>query len=43
MQNACSVAKIFLTSDVVVCDIPEDESATTAVTGNAMDASGYPQ
>ena len=43
MQNACSVAKIFLTSDVVVCEIPEEEPATAAVAGNAMDSSGYPQ
>ena len=25
MENSCSVAKIFLTSDVVVCEIPENE------------------
>jgi chaperonin GroEL len=33
-----SVAKIFLTSDVVVCEIPEKK---VAVAGNAMDNSGY--
>ena len=25
LENSCSVAKIFLTSDVVVCEIPENE------------------
>ena len=38
MENSCSVAKIFLTSDVVVCEIPENEPQ---VAGNAMDNSGY--
>ena len=38
MENSCSVAKIFLTSDVVVCEIPEAEPQ---VVGNAMDNSGY--
>ena len=38
MENSCSVAKIFLTSDVVVCEIPEAEPQ---VAGNAMDNSGY--
>ena len=38
MENSCSVAKIFLTSDVVVCEIPETEPQ---VAGNAMDNSGY--
>ena len=38
LENSCSVAKIFLTSDVVVCEIPEAE---TQVVGNAMDNSGY--
>ena len=38
MENSCSVAKIFLTSDVVVCEIPENEPQ---VAGNPMDNSGY--
>jgi len=38
LENSCSVAKIFLTSDVVVCEIPEAEPQ---VAGNAMDNSGY--
>eukprot|EP00959_Pyramimonas_sp_CCMP1952_P157089 3284986-Pyramimonas_sp.AAC.2 len=38
LENACSVAKTFLTSDVVVCEIPEKEPA---MQGNAMDNSGY--
>jgi chaperonin GroEL len=38
LENSCSVAKIFLTSDVVVCEIPEAEPQ---VVGNAMDNSGY--
>ena len=38
LENSCSVAKIFLTSDVVVCEIPEGEPQ---VVGNAMDNSGY--
>ena len=38
LENSCSVAKIFLTSDVVVCEIPENEPQ---VAGNAMDNSGY--
>ena len=38
LENSCSVAKIFLTSDVVVCEIPENEPQ---VVGNAMDNSGY--
>lgn len=44
LENACSVAKIFLTSDVVVCEIPEDgDAAAAAAAGSAMDNSGYPQ
>jgi len=39
LENACSVAKIFLTSDVVVCEIPEDEEP--AAGGSPMDNSGY--
>ena len=39
LENSCSVAKIFLTSDVVVCEIPEPEAAVAG--GNAMDNSGY--
>eukprot|EP00240_Pyramimonas_obovata_P000512 CAMPEP_0118932850 /NCGR_PEP_ID=MMETSP1169-20130426/10653_1 /TAXON_ID=36882 /ORGANISM="Pyramimonas obovata, Strain CCMP722" /LENGTH=598 /DNA_ID=CAMNT_0006875553 /DNA_START=13 /DNA_END=1809 /DNA_ORIENTATION=+ len=38
LENACSVAKTFLTSDVVVCDIPEKGAP---MGGNAMDNSGY--
>ena len=39
LENSCSVAKIFLTSDVVVCEIPEPEAAVAGA--NAMDNSGY--
>ena len=39
LENACSVAKIFLTSDVVVCEIPEDEEPADG--GSPMDNSGY--
>jgi chaperonin GroEL len=43
LENSCSVAKIFLTSDVVVCEIPEDQNMESAAAGgSAMDASGYP-
>lgn len=38
LEHAASVAKIFLTSDVVVTEIKEAE---VAVAGNPMDASGY--
>lgn len=38
LENSVSVAKVFLTSDVVVCEIPEAE---VAVAGSAMDNSGY--
>lgn len=37
LEHAASVAKIFLTSDVVVTEIKEDQPA---VAGNPMDASG---
>lgn len=37
LEHAASVAKIFLTSDVVVTEIKEAE---VAVAGNPMDASG---
>ena len=40
LENSVSVAKIFLTSDVVVCEIPEDEEAATGGAG-ALDNSGY--
>jgi len=39
LEHAASVAKIFLTSDVVVTEIKETESAP--VGGNPMDNSGY--
>jgi chaperonin GroEL len=39
LENSVSVAKIFLTSDVVVCEIPE--FAPMQQGGNAMDNSGY--
>ena len=39
LENSVSVAKIFLTSDVVVCEIPESGIPTPG--GNAMDNSGY--
>eukprot|EP00850_Spirogloea_muscicola_P015605 SM000121S26002 [mRNA] locus=s121:275524:279743:- [translate_table: standard] len=38
LEHAASVAKTFLTSDVVVVDIKEPEAAPA---GNNMDASGY--
>lgn len=37
MEHAASVAKIFLTSDVVVTEIKEDQPA---ITGSPMDQSG---
>jgi chaperonin GroEL len=40
LENSVSVAKIFLTSDVVVCEIPEGEEPQTAGAG-ALDNSGY--
>lgn len=40
LENSCSVAKIFLTSDVVVCEIPENEAMIAGGAG-AMDNSGY--
>jgi len=40
LENATSVAKTFLTSEVVVVDIPEPEQAM-ASGGGPMDASGY--
>ena len=39
LENSCSVAKIFLTSDVVVCEIPQEEAAVNGA--GAMDNSGY--
>lgn len=41
LENSASVAKIFLTSDVVVCEIPEPPAPAAAV-GNGLDGSGYP-
>lgn len=41
LENACSVAKLFLTSDAVVIDIKEPVSAVPAGGGNPMDNSGY--
>lgn len=38
LEHAASVAKIFLTSDVVVTEIKEPEPVQA---GNPMDASGY--
>nr|ABR17625.1 unknown [Picea sitchensis]ACN41210.1 unknown [Picea sitchensis] len=38
LEHAASVAKTFLTSDVVVVDIKEPEPATSP---NPMDNSGY--
>jgi len=40
LENATSVAKVFLTSDVVVVDIPEEQPAGAGGM-NPMDASGY--
>lgn len=40
LEHAASVAKIFLTSDAVVTEIPEPEPAVPA--GNPMANSGYP-
>ena len=41
VASACgAVAKIFLTSDVVVCEIPENEAMIAGGAG-AMDNSGY--
>ena len=39
LENAASVARTFLTSDVVVTDIPEAEPAGAAA-GGGMDAMG---
>ena len=39
LENSVSVAKIFLTSDVVVCEIPEGEKENAGA--GAMDNSGY--
>ena len=41
LENSVSVAKIFLTSDVVVCEIPEDQDEAAASGGGPMDSSGY--
>ena len=38
LENAASVARTFLTSDVIVTDIPEEEPAAAA--GAGMDAMG---
>lgn len=40
LENAASVARTFLTSDVVVTDIPEPEPAAAAGGGGGMDAMG---
>jgi len=40
LENATSVAKVFLTSDVVVVDIPEEQTAAAGGM-NPMDNSGY--
>jgi chaperonin GroEL (HSP60 family) len=42
LENSVSVAKTFLTSDVVVYEAPEDNVAATPSGGGAMDNSGYP-
>ncbi|XP_002966190.2 ruBisCO large subunit-binding protein subunit beta, chloroplastic [Selaginella moellendorffii] len=42
LEHAGSVAKTFLTSDVVVVDIKEEFIPTGAAQGMAMDNSGYP-
>ena len=41
LENSVSVAKIFLTSDVVVCEIPEDQDEAAASGAGPMDGSGY--
>jgi chaperonin GroEL len=43
MENACSVAKIFLLADVVVTEIPERAPAAAAAGGGGggMDDYGY--
>jgi len=38
LENAASVAKTFLMADVVICDIPEPE---TAGAGAGADMGGY--
>ena len=38
MLNAASVAKVFLTSDVIITEIPQPEGAAQA--GAGMDAMG---
>ena len=40
LENAASVARTFLTSDVVVTDIPEPEPAAVAGGAGGMDAMG---
>jgi chaperonin GroEL len=40
LENACSVARLFLTSEAVVIDIP-DPKAPAAAAGNPMDNSGF--
>lgn len=40
LENSVSVAKTFLTSDVVVYEVPENQYVT-ASGGGAMDNSGY--
>ena len=40
LENACSVAKIFLLADVVVTEIPEKNPAAAAAGGGA-DEYGY--
>lgn len=41
LENACSVAKLFLTSDAVVIDIKQAATTAPAGGGNPMDNSGY--
>jgi len=40
LENACSVAKLFLTSEAVVVEIPEPKAPRGGA--NSMDNSGYP-
>ncbi|MGH9126724.1 MAG: chaperonin GroEL [Acidimicrobiales bacterium] len=40
LQNAASIAGLLLTTEVLVCDKPEDKKATAAAAANAMSGMG---